>query len=248
MTYYSGTDSTDEPDLQPWTYKKRGVWLDGDDVLTLKVDTNFILHSYMTFYAWIRPKSEAGSLFSKSYADYAVVGDSDFFDVYLDTSGQLKVDITLDGNKSTATIQAAVTVQNWYFIGFTLTYDRDNLSSNIQGYANGSTRNLVALSPCTILEKSNSEGAIGARLDSDGAGSSTLANHYTGFIYSLNYKGNIDGVSESSMNGLITIGSSCTGSCSTCPTSDAECLWNCDIDEYLDSALSSCFDCPTCPT
>ena len=55
VTFYSGTDSTDEPEFQPWTYKKRGIWLDGNDVLTLKVDTNFILHAYMTFYTWIRP-------------------------------------------------------------------------------------------------------------------------------------------------------------------------------------------------
>ena len=157
-------------------------------------------------------------------------------------------DITFDGTKKTSMmIQAAVSVRNWNFVGFTLTYDRDNISSNIQGYANGSIRSLVELSPCTILDAANSEGVIGARLDADGGGSSKLANYYTGFIYSINYKGNVDGVSHATMNALVTVGGGCTGNCSTCPSADSDCLWNCDIDKFLDSTLNSCSDCPTCP-
>ena len=169
---------------------------------------------------------------------------------------ELYIDITgASGDTKTAIISAVVAVRNWNMTGFTFSYDRtigaNGNICNIQGYLNGVTRTTVALFPTAILEKANTDSAIGARLDSAGA-SYTVTNHYTGFIYKMYYYGNqVD--SESTMNNLVRLngdGATCVpdGACTLCPRSDDTCLWNCYPDEWFndDSSSFKCEPCATC--
>ena len=234
VTYVAGQDSTTVQSEEPWTYKNRGAYFDGTDDLC-KLDGTFYLYAQrFTFMSWIRPEQD-GSIFSKSYNDYSADGSSDFFDVRL-LGLQLHVDITaVAGEKKTAAISGVITVLNWNFISFTMNYDRtiDSETCTIAGYTNGQTRTTTALTPTAILEKSGSESAIGARLDSDtgNLGSSKLDNFYKGFIYNISLYG--DTVSnEATMNGYVTTGSTCSGGCTVCPSSDNTCLWNCETDEF----------------
>ena len=81
VQFMSGKTTSYEP-YDAYSYKLRGLYLNGTDrLLTLDTATNFYLHAIMTIETWIRPETEAGSIFSKSYNDYAVAGASDFFDL-----------------------------------------------------------------------------------------------------------------------------------------------------------------------
>ena len=249
VIYSAGEIYGDDASKEPWTYARRGIWLDGtDDVLTLY--NTFYLHAQQfSFYAWVRPQVVAGSIFSKSYADYSSSGTSDFFDIYLD-GGILKVDIkATGGTKRTADIQGIVVAENWSNLGITIDYDRtaESETCNIQGYQNQVTRNLVALGPTAVYEIANTDSAIGARLDSNG-GSYQVTNYFNGFIYSLYYYGGTV-YNEATMNGFVVSEASCNGVCSFCPSTNSNwCLWNCLPSEYYNWTDHQCQTCSSnCP-
>ena len=57
-----------------------------------------VLYHTMTLEAWILPETNSGSIFSKSYPEYASAGDSDFFDLRLADFGKLELSLKTDTN------------------------------------------------------------------------------------------------------------------------------------------------------
>ena len=82
VTFERGETSAVEAANDPYTYKRRGFYFDGTaHRLTLDKTTNLYLHAYMTIESWIFPESTNMSIFSKSYDDFTVAGNSNFFDL-----------------------------------------------------------------------------------------------------------------------------------------------------------------------
>ncbi|MEE4248650.1 MAG: hypothetical protein V2I33_25005 [Kangiellaceae bacterium] len=82
MIFDAGLSDADEAadDVEPFTYKLRGLWLDGAaKLLTLDTGATLTLSNNLTLAIWFNAKNASGTLFSKSYASYATADAPKFF-------------------------------------------------------------------------------------------------------------------------------------------------------------------------
>ena len=121
----------------------RGLYFNGTDQLMSLSSGNLYLHAAMTIEAWIRPESESGSVFSKSYNDYAVAGNEDFFSIRLDTVGRFNVVMKHESTSNVATVNLVYSLNAWDFIAIKIEYTTTDYKSSITGFSNGIKRDTI---------------------------------------------------------------------------------------------------------
>jgi hypothetical protein len=93
-TFHAGTDSSVEANIEPFSYKLRGLYFDGvDDLLTMDSTTRLYLHSEVSMNFWINPYTLGGTVFSKAFADYTDSSTSKFISVDIQSDGSVDVAI-----------------------------------------------------------------------------------------------------------------------------------------------------------
>ena len=249
VTFNAGQDDSAEPLNDPFTYKLRGLYMDGNNnLMTYDRLGSFYLHNQLTVYTWILPTQASGCIFTKSKNDFTDSSSSKFFDISIGANDTVSIEITHQeedpyGNSVITTFSDAYDLNDWNHIGIIISYDKDTRQSTFNLVHNQSILSAQIVDEIFILDLDGSWGAIGARYDGS-SGTTSVVNHFQGFIYSINVEMGLQ--TTSTIQGYVTSSGCQDGTCSICPTATTTCLWTCAIDQY--AINSTCTACPTCPT
>ena len=135
VTFNAGLDDTVESLADPYTYKLRGLYMDGvNTLMTYDRQGSFYLHNQFTMYTWVLPQVASGCIFTKSKNDFTNSTTSKFFDVSIGANDTVSIEITHQeddpfGNSVVTTFADAYDLNDWNHIGIIISYDKDNRDS-----------------------------------------------------------------------------------------------------------------------
>ena len=243
-TFNRGRTSSTESDIEPFTYKARGLYFDGVDDL-VSMDNALYLDASFTLTMWFRPSVASGTLFGKSFNNFTSPSSAEFIDLRLFENLTLGINITprfVESSKFFVTVTEQYTLNNWNIVGVSVAYTYSTPSTSVTFVMNSSASDsATSQTDFTTLDEKDSITTLGARLDGHNDNKEVVSDLFQGFIFSL--KIDSEALTVSTIQSS-RVASGCGTGCTSCPSETNSCLWNCDDDEYFDD--STCQTCPTC--
>ncbi|CAG9335199.1 unnamed protein product [Blepharisma stoltei] len=221
-----------EPD-DPIPAYLRGFYFNGkSSILRMPEYSNYasprlIIPSTFTISIWLNTETSYGTLLSKHNISDSY---STLYSISL-MGSKISISFTLSSFQIFYMADRLLNNYEWSHVVFTLELTQNSyskLSCYINGLSDALGNSIYGIfqdkGPHTIM-------SIGAQLSS-----SSTYNFYQGFLYSIQIFNSLK-----SMSSLST--TSCTESCSVCPT-DQKCIPNCKINEYwAGPAYNKCYQC-----
>jgi hypothetical protein len=158
VVFDSGLSDANETLKDPFTYKLRGLYLDGiNHLLTYDRSGSFYLSNKLTMNVWFHPTATTGTIFSKSFNDFTDSTTSKFFDVSIGSNGSILIEITHNevspfGNSAITTFLSAYDLNDWNHIGILVDFDKTSRDSTLQIVHNESIRQEQTVDDTFIMD------------------------------------------------------------------------------------------------